>query len=110
MGRDRSRSLSGRSTLLDSSPENARRARSLLTAILCLAALAVGCQRVGTSRARFPWAHSAGAKPGREAVRADLHARGLGLEFALHPREVFRELEAETRAQPTPRGFLILGE
>ena len=106
--------LSGWSTLLDSFPSRVRRARSLAVAILSLAALLFGCQRVGTSRiparGRSPLAHASWGKPGRDSARADLQGRGLRLEFAAHPRDVFRDLEAETLARPTPRGLLTLGE
>jgi pimeloyl-ACP methyl ester carboxylesterase len=98
--------------LLESFPIRGRSAGRLAVATLLLSALSFGCQRVGTSRipalARYPLSHA--AKPVDDSARAELRDRGLRLEFAAHPREVFRDLEAETLARPTARGFLTLGE
>ena len=72
----------------------------------------MGCQRVGTTRIplrnRLPetlWERPAGG-----VAVAELESRRLRLDFAAHPREIFRSLEAETSARPSPQGWLALGE
>ena len=74
----------------------------------------LGCQRVGTTRipvfGRVPRASAVWEKPVSASARADLEVRQLRLDFAAHPREVFRSLEAETSARPSPQAVLTLGE
>jgi pimeloyl-ACP methyl ester carboxylesterase len=74
----------------------------------------IGCGQVSTTRVplrgRLPGVGLLWEKPISASARADLQVRRLRLDFAAHPRDVFRKLEAETQARPTPDGFLTLGE
>lgn len=90
----------------------ARVARSGLSALGLCILLVTGCQRVGTTWVPAPRHVAAVTWEGRvsAAARANLAFRRLRLAYAVHPREVFRSIEAETLACPNPGRLLTLGE
>jgi hypothetical protein len=73
----------------------------LASALLALA----GCRQISVHRA--PSGDCPVVGP---TARAELERAGLKGDFALHPREVFAQFEAEAAARPAPEKLLALGE
>ncbi len=99
-------------TLNHPSPATPRPARPLLrVATLVILVVVAGCQSAQVTRVprgvrNFDplWKSPVGS-----SARADLSARGLSLDFAVHPRNVLASIESEAIARPSPARLLTLG-